>query len=175
MPIKLRIALNISLFCLLLLVAGPLRAAEQAASSAPIHVEADRMVSKQKENAVIFTGKVEAKQEGLTINADEMTVFHHDEAATDTPDKGTSQKIQKLFADGNVKITKEGLVATGDHMEFFSEERKVLLTGNTKVWQDNNLVTGDRILLDLATETTIIEPDKEGGGRVKAFFYPGAE
>ena len=37
---------------------------------------------------------------------------------------------------------------------------------------DSNLVTGERVELDLNTDTTIIVPDKESGGRVKAFFYP---
>jgi lipopolysaccharide transport protein LptA len=64
------------------------------------------------------------------------------------------------------------LVATGDQVEFMAEKKQVLLTGNTKVWQNNNLVTGEKVLLDLGTETTIIEPDKDSGGRVKAFFYP---
>ncbi len=145
--------------------------ADKLDSKAPIHVEADRMVSKQQENAIIFTGDVEAKQGALTIYSDEMTVLHETQSA-DGKEKAGSQQIKKLFAEGNVKIVQEGLVATGDHMEFFAEERKVLLTGNTKVWQDNNLVTGEKILLDLKTETTTIEPDKKGGGRVKAFFYP---
>lgn len=140
-------------------------------SQAPIHVEADRMVSKQKENAVTFTGEVAAKQGKLSIYSDEMTVYHETPAG-DGKEKAGSQQIKKLYADGNVKIVQEGLVATGDHMEFFAKERKVLLTGNTKVWQDNNLVTGEKVVLDLNTDTTVVEPDKKAGGRVKAFFYP---
>lgn len=148
--------------------------ADNLDSKAPIHVEADRMVSKQQENAIIFTGDVEAKQGDLIIYSDEMTVHHETQSGDGKTgkEKTGSQQIKKLFAKGNVKIVQEGLVATGDQMEFFAEERKVLLTGNTKVWQDNNLVTGEKILLDLNTETTVIEPDKKGGGRVKAFFYP---
>ncbi|MCB2183918.1 MAG: lipopolysaccharide transport periplasmic protein LptA [Desulfobulbaceae bacterium] len=141
-------------------------------ADAPIHIEANKMVSKQKENIVIFTGNVEAEQGGLVIHADEMTVYHKSNPVDTDKEQGNTQKIQKLFAIGNVKIIQEGLIATGNEMEFFADDRKVLITGNTKVWQDKNLVTGDKIMLDLNTETTVIEPDKEGGGRVKAFFYP---
>ncbi|MFZ5758024.1 MAG: lipopolysaccharide transport periplasmic protein LptA [Thermodesulfobacteriota bacterium] len=148
--------------------------AEPLISKDPIHVEADLMVSRQKDNAVVFTGDVEAKQGRLTIFADEMTVHHDSRAGTGTAASGSPQ-IRKLVAEGNVKIVQDSLVATGDRMEFFSEQRKVLLTGNAKVWQDNNLVTGEKVELDLATETTVIEPDKKGGGRVKAFFYPDEE
>ncbi|MBU0968605.1 MAG: lipopolysaccharide transport periplasmic protein LptA [Proteobacteria bacterium] len=138
----------------------------------PIHVEADRMVSKQKENAIIFTGNVDAKQGVLTIHSDEMTVYHQNQPAAAGAKQEGPQKIQKLYADGNVKIVQDNLVATGNHMEFFADTRKVLLTGDTKVWQDNNLVTGEKVMLDLNTGTTVVEPDKNNGGRVKAFFYP---
>ena len=149
--------------------------AQDINSTDPVHIEADRMVSIQKDNAVIFTGNVAASQGELTIHSDEMTVYHHknkDNQAKQGPQGEKSPQIQKLHAVGNVKISTEGLVATGNEMVFFSDERKVIITGNTKVWQDNNLVTGERIELDLNTDTTIIEPDKKSGGRVKAFFYP---
>ncbi len=167
-----------TLFIALLLLATVLLPAEQVTaqdqnSTDPVLIEADRMVSIQKENAVIFTGNVAASQGGLTIHSDEMTVYHHrnsDDKAAQQQEDGP--QIEKLHAVGNVKIDTEGLVATGNDMVFFADKRKVIITGNTKVWQDNNLVTGERLELDLNTDTTIIEPDKESGGRVKAYFYP---
>lgn len=172
------IAMLKKLLLICVIVSGPLLPAlaafaqEGPKADEPIHVEADLMVSKQKENAVVFTGNVDAKQGMLTIHSDEMTVYHQNQpAAAGTKQEGP-QKIQKLYADGNVKIVQENLVATGNHMEFFADQRKVLLTGDTKVWQDNNLVTGEKVMLDLNTGTTVVEPDKNNGGRVKAFFYP---
>lgn len=151
---------------------APVLFAQETKTDEPIHVEADRMVSKQKENAVIFSGNVDAKQGMLNIHSDEMTVYHQSQPATAGPKQDGPQKIQKLYAEGNVKIVQENLVATGNHMEFFADERKVLLTGDTKVWQDNNVVTGEKVMLDLKTGTTVVEPNKDNGGRVKAFFYP---
>ncbi len=159
----------IAVFMLLLPVTLAAQAPE--VSETPIHVEADSMVSRQKEHAVVFSGNVEANQGEFIIHADEMTVFHEKGQEPTGTKQGSTQKIQKLHATGNVKISKGSLVATGDKMEFYALEKKVLITGNTKVWQDNNLVTGEKIMLDLNTETTTIEP-AEGGGRVKAFFYP---
>jgi lipopolysaccharide export system protein LptA len=142
------------------------------ASDEPIHIEADRMVSNQKENAVTFSGNVQAKQGELTINSDEMIVHYARPADGKAKQQKEKQEIQKIFARGHVEIVQGELVATGDQVEFMAEKKQVLLTGNTKVWQNNNLVTGEKVLLDLGTETTIIEPDKDSGGRVKAFFYP---
>ncbi len=141
----------------------------------PIHIEADKMVSRQKEDAVVFSGNVRATQGELILNADTMTVFHNKENAGKTENTGGQGKIKKMIATGNVKLTNKGWVATGDQVEFYSQSRKVLLKGNTRVWQGNNIITGETIELDLDADTTIIEPDTEKGGRVKAFFYPDSE
>ncbi|MBI4793797.1 MAG: lipopolysaccharide transport periplasmic protein LptA [Deltaproteobacteria bacterium] len=153
----------------------PRTEAQTTDSDAPIHIEADRMVSKQNDNAIVFTGNVDARQGALTIHSDEMTVYHKNQPATKSTGQEGPQKIEKLYAVGNVKIVQEELVATGNSMEYFAEGRKVLLTGDTKVWQDNNLVTGEKILLDLNAGTTVVEPDSKTGGRVKAFFNPATQ
>lgn len=147
--------------------------AEKSANT-PIHVEADRMESVQKDNAVLFTGNVAAKQGELVINSDKMTVYYLN--SEEKKESGAqSQKIKKLFASGNVEIQNEGWVATGDNVEYFESERKALLTGNTKVWQDNNMVTGERIWLYLDEGKSIVERSTKNGERVKAFFYPGGD
>ena len=146
-------------------------------SQPPIHIEADKMVSRQQENAVIFSGNVRATQGDLVLNADTMTVYHNkdNKQAKEAEKNKGRNRIKKMVATGNVKLTNNGWVATGNQVEFFSQTRKVLLTGNTKVWQGNNIITGEKIELDLDADTTIIEPDTEKGGRVKAFFYPDSE
>jgi len=151
----------------------------------PVKIEADQMLSSQKDNTVFFSGRVEAKQEGLTIHSDEMTVHY---TAGPSPAKQASAKadegsaaspldggIERLLAKGHVEITKEGWVATGNQAEYFSKERKVVLTGETKVWQNNNLITGDTFTLYLDEGKSIVERNSKKGERVKAFFYPDAE
>jgi len=140
----------------------------------PVQIEADQMLANQKENSVYFSGRVEAKQDELTIHADEMTVYYAGgagpaPAATTTTE---SRDIRRLLAKGKVEITKQEWVATGDQAEYFSAERKVVLTGNTKVWQENNLVTGDTFVLYLDEGKSIVERGKKKGERVKAYFYP---
>jgi len=158
-----------------------------------VQIEADQMLSSQKDNSVFFSGQVAAKQEDLTIHSDEMTVYYAagpEKTAAKQPKTENSQTsappaqgespldggIDRLLAKGHVEITKEGWVATGDQAEYFSEERKVVLTGNTKVWQNNNLVTGETFIMYLDEGKTIVERNNsKKGERVKAFFYPEAE
>lgn len=161
----------------------------------PVQIEADQMISSQKDNSVFFSGKVEAKQEGLTIHSDEMRVHYtsspdtgkqlikgekKEDAKPSAPDKAATGSpldggIERLVANGHVEITKEGWVATGNQAEYFSKERKVVLTGNTKVWQNNNLVTGDTFIIYLDEGKSIVERNSKKGERVKAFFYPDTE
>lgn len=157
----------------LLAIAAPLWAAPP---KTPVRIEADQMLANQKENSVYFSGRVEAKQDELTIHADEMTVYYDaGSGAAQTPSAGESRDIRRLLAKGKVEITKQEWVATGDQAEYFSAERKVVLTGNTKVWQENNLVTGDTFVLYLDEGKSIVERGKKKGERVKAYFYPDSD
>lgn len=145
------------------------------ANNVPIHVEADRMESFQKENAVLFSGNVEAKQGDLILHADEMTVYYLSSEEQEKLEPGENQKIKKLFAKGNVEIQNEGWMATGDAVEFFQTERKVRLTGNTKVWQGNNMVTGEVVVMYLDEGKSIVERSKKEGERVTAIIGPSGE
>lgn len=156
--------------------------AEEAAkvdlSKEPVHIEADRMESDQKTESVLFVGNVEAKQGDLAIKAERMTVFYQQSqpVAAKTSAAEAGRAIDRLTASGEVEIVKQNWAATGDQLEYLSRDRKIILTGNTKVWQDNNLVTGDRIVLYLDEGKSVVERKSTGEGeRVKAFFYPDAK
>ena len=128
------------------------------------------------------------KKSGASINSESLSECCGDSVQSlldggsvqSLPDKGSVQSpldggIERLVAKGHVEITKEGWVATGNQAEYFSKERKVVLTGDTKVWQNNNLVTGDTFTMYLDEGKSIVERNSKKGERVKAFFYPDAE
>jgi lipopolysaccharide export system protein LptA len=140
----------------------------------PIRIEADRMESMQQEEAVVFVGNVEAMQEGLSIEADEMTVYYVPSEGDEAVPGAENKKIRKLRARGNVRLSREGWSASGDAVEFLSEERQVILTGNTTVRQNDNTVSGDRIILYLDEGRSVVEQDAGGQERVKGVFYPDA-
>jgi len=147
--------------------------ADPGAAAEPIHIEADRMEADQRTASVTFAGNVEAVQAGMTIRADLMTVHYRRAPGDSAPGLQAGQSIESLQATGNVMIDKEDWHASGDRMDYQTEGRQVILTGNTKVRQNSNLVTGDRVVLYLDEGKSVVEArDKEEGGRVKAFFYP---
>jgi lipopolysaccharide export system protein LptA len=140
----------------------------------PLQIEADRMESYDNKNEVIFLGRVEATQGGLVIQAEEMRVFYLP-AREEAGGALGSQRLDKVFARGEVRVTQEELVATGHTLDYFAEERKVILTGNARVSQDNNLITGNQVTLYLDEGKTVVERSAQEGERVRAFIYPEAE
>ena len=145
----------------------------------PIRIEADRMESTQDQSVIIFAGHVQANQDNLIINADEMKVLYTvDEAGQKTltePGAGDlTQQIDSISAQGNVKIIQEDWIATGDTMDFNTEKRIVIISGNAKAWQDQNMVSGEKIILYLNEGRSVVERSTQEGERVKAFIYPTA-
>jgi lipopolysaccharide export system protein LptA len=115
-------------------------------SNSPIVIDADRMEAMRKEGLVIFTGNVVAKQDNSTQTADRMEVY--------LDDKG--ERVLRIISTGNVKIV--------------TEDCRLLLMGDAKVWQDENVVTGEEIEILLAEDRSTVK----GGTRerVKSVFYP---
>jgi lipopolysaccharide export system protein LptA len=166
--------------CLTLCIASSAWGQKSLNTPAPIQIEADRMETSQEKNIVIFSGHVRANQNNLIINADAMTVRYsgaeiQPSSATDVPVEGLSRKIDKITAKGNIKIVQGNWVATGDTMSFNSDKRIVILSGNAKAWQDQNTVSGEKIILYLDEGRSVVERSTQEGERVKAFIYPASQ
>jgi lipopolysaccharide export system protein LptA len=67
----------------------------------PIHIEADRMISQEQDNSVMFTGNVDARQGELLIRTDKMTVYYV-QNENNNGKKGSSE-VNKLICNGNVQ------------------------------------------------------------------------
>ena len=133
-------------------------------SNAPIVIDADRMEAMKREGLVIFTGNVVAKQDNSTQTADRMEVY--------LDDKG--ERVLRIVSTGNVKIvTEDCRTGTARRAEYYDDDQRLLLLGNAKVWQEENVVTGEEIEILLAEDRSTVK----GGNRerVKSVFYPKRE
>jgi lipopolysaccharide export system protein LptA len=148
---------------------GPVLAADSGKE--PIHIEADRMISQEDKNSVIFIGNVDARQGDLTIRAREMTVYYAPKGK-----KGTgSSEVTKLICRKNVEITQGDWLGTGNRMDYLAKDRKVILSGNAKAWQGPNMVSGKTIVYYLDEKRSIVEQDKKKSGRVTAVIHPQSD
>jgi lipopolysaccharide export system protein LptA len=130
----------------------------------PVTVDADRMERFGKENLVVFTGNVVARQDGSVQHTDRMEVY--------LDERG--DRILRTVSTGNVKVaTKDCRFGTAQRAEYFEPQKLVRLIGNARVWQEDNVVTGDTIDFYLAEDRAVVEAGKQG--RVKAQFFPKDE
>jgi lipopolysaccharide export system protein LptA len=130
-------------------------------SNAPIVIDADRMEAFKRDGLVVFSGNVIAKQENSVQTADRMEVY--------LDDKG--ERVLRIISTGNVKIvTEDCRTGTAKRAEYYDDDQKLLLIGDAKVWQEDNVVTGERMVMYLADDRSEAESGPQG--RVKSVFYP---
>jgi len=116
-------------------------------ADSPIYIEADHMASTENKNTILFTGDVDAKQGDLRIRSDKMTVYYTEkEEAEEKKQTDATQQVEKLICEGNVEITRDDWLGTSDKMTYLSDKQQVILTGNAKAWQDQNMVGGEKIV-----------------------------
>lgn len=166
-PLKKCMVLITMLLCLL----PVFTCAEESAE--PIHIEADRMISQEDKNSVVFSGNVDAKQGNVIIRSQEMTVYYS--PSEDASGNKTSSQIEKLICKQDVEITQDDWLGTGKRMDYFAKERKVILSGDAKAWQGQNMVAGKTITYFLDEKRSIVEnvgKNQQNTGRVSATLHP---
>jgi lipopolysaccharide export system protein LptA len=88
-------------------------------------------------------------------------------------EKNVSQKIKKIEALGGVIVTSKEQKATGDRADFMMRENIVILTGNVVVSQGQNVMRGDKLIVELNTSRAHMEAGSNGKpGRVQGLFLP---
>jgi len=125
------------------------------------------MVADNRNRTVNFLGNVVAKREDMIMFSDKLSAVYTEQS-----------NIEKIIARGNVKINQTDRIATCQEATFFQLRQQVVMTGNPKVWQGKNIITGDKITIFIQEDRAQVESDKhEGGekGRVNAIIYPGGK
>jgi lipopolysaccharide export system protein LptA len=128
------------------------------------------MTSTERTNSVVFIGDVDVKQGDVRIRSDEMTVYYTQEDKNQSTEQKTSQQVEKLICIGNVEITRGEWLGTAKKMTYLSKERQVILTDNAKAWQNQNMVSGDKIIyyLDEGRSEVMGDSSVAAGGDQKA-------
>jgi lipopolysaccharide export system protein LptA len=129
--------------------------------SQPVTVDSDKMERFGKEGLVVFTGNVVARQNNSVQYADRMEVYL---------DEG-GDKILRTVSTGAVRIiTRDCRTGTARRAEYYDVEQRVVLIGNARVWQEDNVVSGETITIFLSQDRSVVQGGQQE--RVKAVFYP---
>ncbi len=167
-------------------------------SKDPIDIESDVLVVRDKEKLATFKGNVKAVQGKTTLHAAELDVHYSGgdrlglgggetaagappvaEASPTEPAKAEGEsgtQITKIEAKGNVVIVSaDDQTTTSDWALYDVPSQLVTVGGNVVLTQGENVLKGDRLVIDLKTGQSRFEntaSSDAGGGRIRALFMP---
>ncbi|NMC74930.1 MAG: lipopolysaccharide transport periplasmic protein LptA [Geobacteraceae bacterium] len=150
----------LSLVCILHALASPVAALAETRDGQPITIRSNELQADTKSRIATFLGKVVAKQGDITIFADRLVVRYEEQGGD----------VEMVEAIGNVRIVQENRIGTAQRGVYRTREGKITLSGNPKVVQGKDMITGREITYFVNEERSVVTGGPEA--RVEAVIYP---
>ena len=147
----------------------------------PVHIEAATLEVRDKDKMATFSGDVRVTQGDTNLRCKTLKVYYEqDDANGDknkslkaaTPGPGGQQRIKRLEAHGGVVVTQKDQTATGETGIFDMKSNTVTLNGTVVMTQGQNVLRGDRLVVNLTSGVSRVESGKNGHDRVQGLFLP---
>ena len=107
-----------------------------------------------------YKGGVVATQGDMKLESTTLTV---------TLDAQVENRVKEVVADGQVRLSKGSRWATGGRAVFDQDHNTAVLSNDAELHDGANLIKGDRIVVYLNEERSVVEGGK---GRVEAVLVP---
>jgi lipopolysaccharide export system protein LptA len=147
----------------------------------PVTVQAAGLVVRDKDKVATFSGNVHVTQGDTEMRSKTLVVFYADPnkpgptstatmkaAQAGAPaGSGDQQQIRRIEAAGDVRVTQKDQTAVGDTGIFDMKSNTVTLNGNVVVTRSNDVVRGQRLVVDLGSGVSHMD------GGVKMLVTPG--
>lgn len=161
----------------------------QAEVDEPISIEADVLEVDDKAKQATFRGNVEARQGGFSLKSKELVVHYAGEPGSELSSAGAPEKqaaadqargagsITRIEAKGKVIVaTKDDQTATSEWADFDVEKQLVTIGGNVVLSQGENVLRGDRLVIDLKTGKSRFEVKGAASKqRIRGLFVPNQD
>ena len=126
----------------------------------PIQIKSNELVTDGANRTATFTGKVTARQGEITINADRLVILYSE------GEKG----VERIEAIGNVRIVQGNRLGQADHALYDNKGGKIVLDGNPRVYQGDDVVSGKVITYFVDDQRSVVTGGSDG--RVEAVIHP---
>ena len=138
-------------------------------SSQPIEITADELEVQQEKQLATFTGNVQAIQGEIRLQAASLQVSYRAQDA----DADVGGAISRIIATGEVFFSSPGQTAQGDSGIYDVDKNLVTLEGKVVLTREDNVIKGNRLVLNVATGRSKVSGAPSGsGGRVRGLFVP---
>ncbi len=146
--------------------------AQISATRGPIQIEADQLDFLDREGKAIYMGNVDAVQGEARIRAEKLTIFFEKKAEGESKESsaigGSVGAVQKLLAEGTVYYMTPTEKAKGDQGVYDYKNNTIVLTGNVTLTRGENVIVGDKLVIDLDSGQSQVSADsKKKGERVR--------
>jgi lipopolysaccharide export system protein LptA len=158
----------------------------------PIQIDAATLEVHDKNKTAAFSGDVVVVQGDTTIKCQNLVVFYGAEhgpgaglpvagagrPANTAPGAHSvlpqrSQDIRRIEARGGVTVVSKDQNASGDLGVYDLKKKTITLTGNVVVSQGNNVLHGERVVVDTTTgDAHFDSPGTASANRVRALILP---
>lgn len=126
---------------------------EERPKGEPIVITSISLINDNRAKTATFDGNVVAKRGDITLYSNKLIVHYDNEQGNST--------IKMIEAIGNVRLTKAKRVITSHRAVYYPEpEEKVIFTGEPRVSEGNNLVTGERITYYIKEDKALVEKSR---------------
>jgi lipopolysaccharide export system protein LptA len=136
----------------------------------PVQIEAKSLEVRDKDKVATFSGNVKVVQGDTTMRCKSLVVYYEgggqggaNAMKAATPGPGGASRISRLEARGGVTVNQKDQTATGDTGLFDMKSNTVTLTGNVLVSQGQNVLRGERLVVDLTTGVSRVDSGKSNG------------
>ena len=127
--------------------------------SLPVEIGADSLQVDQATGKAVFEGNVDIVQGPMRLVANRVEVIYAEDGG----------EIARLLASGDVTLANGDEAVEAQNAEYDLTTSQVILTGNVLLTQAGGIISGERVVVDLATGTGRVD------GRVRTVLQPGSE
>jgi len=165
----------------------------------PVQIEAASLEVRDKNKMATFSGDVQVVQGDTTMKCQKLVVFYGQEVGIAQKEAGSAQNappdakpdtkpaaapagpkgaqnIRRIEARGGVTVITKDQNASGDLGVYDLISKTITLTGNVVVSQGQNVIHGERVVVDTVSGNARVESNNQGGGatpsRVRALIQP---
>ena len=143
----------------------------QNSENEKIRIIADKLLAEIDAGVIEFVGNVKATQAETVVTSDRLKIIYTPEANKEPATVLKPVAIEKIIANGNVKIRYNKIIAETDEAEYTIKSGILVLKGEqSKVTQEGQSITGTKFTLHREDGKITVESSAQN--RVKAVFQP---
>jgi lipopolysaccharide export system protein LptC len=145
------------------------------AQHAPTRIKSSLLEMRDKEHQATFTGGVTVVQGDSVLKCDSLIVDYRNDNAGPAEAGDAAKQIRHVDGRGHVVLTQLDQTATAETLSFDAKTNKATLLGNVTVTQEQNVVRGDKLVVNLTTGEAHMDVLPDKGAHVESVFYPKSE